>query len=78
MQMAFSEKKKKEDFAFINPLSVEINGRIVTLVIRGKREDYDEKFKLLNPLIVDDLPLNFEDFFISNVQEEKKWKIFGK
>ncbi len=72
VQMAFSEKKNREDFAFVNPLSVEINGRIVTLVIRGKREEYDEKFKLLNPLIIDDLPLNFEDFFISNVQEEKK------
>ena len=70
VQMAFQEVKNKNDFAYLNPISCEIAGRVVTLVIRGKREDYQALLEKNNPLFIDDLELNFEDFFISNVEDK--------
>lgn len=70
VQMAFQEVKNKNDFAYLNPISCEIEGRVVTLVIRGKREDYQTLLEKNNPLFIDDLELNFEDFFISNVEDK--------
>ena len=41
-----------------------MEGRIVTLVIKGNREDVSKKLEALNPLILDVLNVNFEELFI--------------
>lgn len=68
-QIAFETPHPKEDFDFLHPLSIMISGRVITLIVL-EQEDTKERLMNMNPLLLDELPLNFEDFFISNVKGE--------
>lgn len=71
LQLAFNKEMGKNDFAFLKPLSLDIKKRVVNIVFEGTLEQYFEQINKLNPLFIDELPLNFEDFFISNVKEDE-------
>ena len=63
-QLAFKEEVDIEMFKGFDVLYKNMEGRIVTLVIRGNREDVSKKLEALNPLILDVLNVNFEELFI--------------
>lgn len=69
-QIAFNTAHSKEEFDHFHPLSITISGRIITMIIFEEENTRDEIEKM-NPILLDELPLNFEDFFISNVKGEK-------
>ena len=70
VQLAFDQKITKEDFANFNVISITITSKFATLVCKGNYEEDLEKFKKLNPKVIDRIELNFEDFFISLVNKE--------
>ena len=49
-------------------LHFEKAGRVYQLVIRGKQEEVQEKLYTLNPLLLDVLPVNFEELFIYELE----------
>lgn len=63
-QLAFKEEVDIEMFKGFDVLYKSLEGRIVTLVIKGNREDVSKKLEALNPLILDVLNVNFEELFI--------------
>lgn len=63
-QLAFKEEIDIEMFKGFDVLYKNMEGRIVTLVIKGNREDVSKKLEALNPLILDVLNVNFEELFI--------------
>ena len=63
-QLAFKEEVDIEMFKGFDMLYKNMEGRIVTLVIKGNREDVSKKLEALNPLILDVLNVNFEELFI--------------
>ena len=63
-QLAFKEEVDIEMFKGFDVLYKNMEGRIVTLVIKGNREDVSKKLEALNPLILDVLNVNFEELFI--------------
>lgn len=63
-QLAFKEEVDIEMFKDFDVLYKNMEGRIVTLVIKGNREDVSKKLEALNPLILDVLNVNFEELFI--------------
>lgn len=63
-QLAFKEEVDIEMFKGFDALYKNMEGRIVTLVIKGNREDVSKKLEALNPLILDVLNVNFEELFI--------------
>lgn len=63
-QLAFKEEIDIELFKGFDVLYKNMEGRIVTLVIKGNREDVSKKLEALNPLILDVLNVNFEELFI--------------
>ena len=63
-QLAFKEVVDIEMFKGFDVLYKNMEGRIVTLVIKGNREDVSKKLEALNPLILDVLNVNFEELFI--------------
>lgn len=67
-QIAFDKKVEKENLGF-DYLSFEASGRIIKVVVRGNKEEYLKKIKELNPLIIDEVAVDFEEFFISEVGE---------
>ena len=63
-QLAFKEEVDIEMFKGFDVLYKNMEARIVTLVIKGNREDVSKKLEALNPLILDVLNVNFEELFI--------------
>ena len=63
-QLAFKEEVDIEMFKGFDVLYKNMEGRIVTLVIKGNRKDVSKKLEALNPLILDVLNVNFEELFI--------------
>ncbi len=72
IQVAYEKLPPEDFFKNLNPRYYNIEGRVVTIVIA---DDYDEKLKVIKdsrPILIDELPMNFEDFFIYSVKGEEK------
>lgn len=66
-QIAFEKEMEKENFD-INFKTFNKDGRIIKVVVK---EDYNEFSKLIskyNPLLVDEIPIDFEELFIIEVE----------
>lgn len=66
VQVAFDKSEDAEEFLSqnLNVLSRETRGSVETLIVRGKAEDISKRFRSVNPLIYDLLPLTLEEIFI--------------
>ena len=77
-QVAFNEVPTKDMFNEFNILAYEQESRIVRIVVNDDLETFKEKINKYNPLIIDEIPINFEELFIIEVENRGylKWKIF--
>lgn len=67
-QLAYNEVPVKEKFTGMNILSYKSEGKVITLVVKGNKEDAKEKIMKTNPLLIDELQVNFEELFIYEVE----------
>ena len=63
-QMVFDEEFDPHLFESLNPLNVSGRERIFTLILKGKKEELEEKIKALNPLIYEHNRVSLEEVFI--------------
>lgn len=66
-QVVFDRVPQREEFAAFDLLRFRIEGRVARLVIRGEKEAVLAAIKEMNPLLVDVLPVDFEEMFIYEV-----------
>lgn len=71
-QLVFKEDKTKDDFKDFNILHYENEGRVYKLVIRGNGEEINRKIELMRPILVDVLPVSFEELFIYELEGRSK------
>ncbi len=62
LQMAF--RNESPDFNSLNVLAEHKVGSVIQLVVRGERKEILNKAVILNPLMLDVLPLSLEEIFI--------------
>ena len=76
-QVVFNEMINKEDFN-INLISFEQDKRVVRVVVNEELDEFSEKIKDLSPLIIDEIPIDFEELFIIEVERKGylKWKTY--
>ena len=67
-QIAFDKEVTREDFNDLDVLNFASSGRIVTLVIKGDEDKVLEAIEAKDPLLVDVLPVDFEELFIYEVE----------
>ena len=67
-QLAFNEDKDKSDFAGLDIINFRKEGMVYTLVIKGDREKVTEELRKKEPLLLNELPVNFEELFIYEVE----------
>lgn len=68
LQLAFKEEKTIDDFNAFDIINIEINGRVVNLVLEGELEIIKKQLEELNPLMVDVLDISLEELFISKME----------
>lgn len=71
-QLVFKEDKTDDDFKQFDILHMEHEGRVYKLVIKGDSEEVNKKIQEMNPVIVDVLPVNFEEMFIYELEGRSK------
>jgi len=68
-QLAFTEEFDESVFADLPYVSLEKSGRFVRIVLRGEAKKMLSALEELNPVIVDEMPMDFEEMFIHEVEE---------
>lgn len=68
IQLAFSEPVEKEVFHEMHPLSVNVRGRVVELVVRGKIDEQLAKAESYKPLFAEKIEINLEDIFVYEME----------
>lgn len=49
-----------------------VQGRVIVVLVERYTEEFAQKIKMLEPLLVEELPLNLEDLFMANVHSMQK------
>lgn len=68
IQLAFKEEKAIEEFSDLDIINIEINGRVVNLVLEGDLEVIKAQLEKMNPLMLDVLDISLEELFISKME----------
>lgn len=68
-ELAFTEAKDEKYFAHLHPLSIEINGKFVRIVLEGSSELTRPMLEALSPIIIEELKMDFEETFISETMK---------
>lgn len=68
-QLAFGTPVAKELFEGLPVISVDVSGRFARVVLRGERERMQESLLALSPVIMEEMPMDFEELFIAEVGE---------
>ena len=68
-QLAFKEPPAEDSFKGLPALSVEQTGRFVRIVLEGDAEEMKEALQGLDPVVLEEMPMDFEELFIHEVKE---------
>lgn len=68
LQTAFKMVRREEDFASLSPVTFEQRGRMISMIVRGKREEIERQIALMEPLYAELLPLTLEEIFITEME----------
>ena len=68
-QLAFSEEFEESLFADLPYASLEKSGRFVRIVLKGEAKKMLAALEELKPVIVEEMPMDFEELFIHEVEE---------
>ena len=69
-ELAFTESVSEDRFAGLPIVSLNIKNRFVQIVLEGDGEEMRERLAALSPVVMDDMPLDFEETFIHDVRKE--------
>ena len=67
-QIAFNDIPDKSMFNSFEVLAYEQESRIVRIVVKEEFDEFEQKIKKYNPLLIDEIPIDFEELFIIEVE----------
>lgn len=68
LQLAFADSTQPEHLPF-EYIHAEMNGRVMTVVAHGDKNEAMEKVAKMNPIIMEEIPMDLEEMFIEEVLE---------
>ena len=69
-QIVFDKEKSKEEFKHLDVIHFSRSGRVLKMVIKGNKNDVINELNKMKPLLLETIPLNFEDLFIYQVNKK--------
>jgi ABC-2 type transport system ATP-binding protein len=67
-QLAFVNEISDATFAALPVVSLERNGRFVRIVLEGQQAQMKSVLEALNPAVIEQMPMDFEEMFIHEVE----------
>lgn len=71
-QMVFTDNFNPEGFKILDPLHISGKERIFTLVLKGDKQELDEKIETLNPMLVEHGRVSLEEIFIYEMEKDNE------
>ena len=68
-QLAFREEVPEERFAHLPVTSLEKSGRFVRVVLQGNASELLSQLEQLNPVVIEEMTMDFEEIFIHEVEK---------
>lgn len=68
-QLAFTKELDESIFAGLPIVSIEKSGRFARIVLKGSAEQMKARLEALEPAVVEQMPMDFEEMFIREVDE---------
>jgi ABC-2 type transport system ATP-binding protein len=69
-QIAFDSDFDLSSLSFLNIVSFEKVGRVIQIVCVGEKNQIYQSLMTLNPILLDELTIDFEELFILKVKKE--------
>lgn len=78
-RMVFEHEVKKEDFSAVDVSKFSVDGRIVTVTVKGDKDEAETKLNAMKPLMIEKFPLSLEEIFLEEMEgtDYDFSKIFG-
>lgn len=70
--LAFDNEIEEQIFDGLPLVSIEKNTKFVKCVFKGRSDEIKEKLEALSPILIEELPMDFEKVFISEVKRNDK------
>ncbi len=71
-QLAFKDDHTRDDFKDLDILQYEKEGQVYKLVIRGDVDTIESRLRGMDPILLNVLPVNFEELFIYELESRGK------
>lgn len=71
-QLAFAQEFDRSIFDSLGYKSISIKGRFVKIILEGDSAQVEERLKALGPAVIEQMPMTFEEAFISEVEREER------
>ena len=71
-QLAFAEEVSERVFFGLPVVSFDKNGKFITIVLEGNANEMREMLLKLEPAVIDEMPMDFEEAFINEVEKGGK------
>jgi ABC-2 type transport system ATP-binding protein len=75
-QLAFLEEVSESDFGRLPVASIEKTGKFVRVVLEGSEDAMRKALEDMNPAVLEQMPMDFEEMFIHEV-ERKGYNVSG-
>ena len=73
-QLAFVGDLPEAALRALPSVSLDIHGRFVKIIMEGERDKCEALLKALDPAVIDEMPMNFEEAFIHEVDRKEGLK----
>lgn len=70
-QLAFTNEVDESIFCGLPAVSIEMSGRFTRIVLKGNAEQMRTRLEALEPAVVEQMPMDFEEMFIREVDERR-------
>lgn len=71
IQLAFKEEVQEDKFKELDLLFIQIESRIVNLVVKGDLEKIESYLRSMEPLLLEVLPVNLEEIFLYEIEQRE-------
>ena len=70
-ELAFSEAQSEAVFSHLPIVSLTLRGKFAVVVLQGNAEEMEKALYALSPLVLEEMPIDFEEAFIYDVDKKK-------
>ncbi len=71
-QVVIQREISPEELEGLSIFNIKRQGSVIVFIVKGDKQEIDNKFTALNPILFEEIPVSFEDLFLLEVEKENQ------